>query len=170
MGCVVTGAAAQDTLAVPPIAAGEGNIFHTTINAYGNRLSGLTVFQPESDAALRVLFTTFAGPTLLDLRITPGGYEKIYALRQLDRRAVLRALSKDFALAAGFATTPNKKERIVYHYDHQRKIRAELFAKKKKMLTAEYFYACDRLEKILLTHHTFKMTITLLKLTDDGTE
>ncbi len=182
-GCFCTQAQAR-----VPLWAGDDGLFHTTIEVYGHTISGLTVLQTEGADTLRVLFTTFAGPKLLDLRITPTGYETLYAVKQLDRKLILKTLYKDFAVLAGWyllaglptadyqgtATCRREvqltaKERLYYYYTaaDDTMTGAELFAKKKKMLSVGYYYAGGALAQVRLTHHTFNMRLLLLKLKGD---
>lgn len=76
--------------------------YHTAISSYGKYFSGISYFKNTADTSLRVLFTTYTGLKLLDLRLSPKGCECMYAMEQLNKPVVLNLLCHDYSLVSGF--------------------------------------------------------------------
>ena len=73
----------------------DSYIFKSSISIYSHDLSGILVIKKLSNTSCRVAFTTEFGNTLLDMTVTPTGYEKHFAIQKLDRKVILKTLAKD---------------------------------------------------------------------------
>lgn len=171
------------TLTVNNLSAQKNNeeisLFNAVIDVYGNTISGIMAIKQESDDKFRILFTTVAGPKLLDMYITKDNYEVIYAVKKLNKKIILKLFQKDFALVTGlyfdksyfdmpkeeYRIPLNKKDTAIYHAgmtgEYFNINKAEYKGKKKILFDAVYEYDKYTIEKIVLQHYNFKMTITL---------
>src|SRR5207342_1911679 len=80
----------------------SSSLYKASIDVTGHHLSGLLVIKAMPDSSWRAVFTNEAGVTFVDLGFQKDGtYTVHHAIRQLNRRAVLTTLKKDFTLIIG---------------------------------------------------------------------
>jgi hypothetical protein len=80
----------------------RSSLYKASIDVTGHHLSGLLVIKAMPDSSWRAVFTNEAGVTFVDLGFQKDGtYTVHHAIRQLNRRAVLTTLKKDFTLIIG---------------------------------------------------------------------
>jgi hypothetical protein len=163
--------------------------FDAGIDVVGKHISGLLLIKHMPDSASRVVFTNEAGIKFLDFEFKASGEFNVHhVIRQLDKKAVIRLLKKDFGLLLGlpFKGKPawrswEKDSEIFYgvaqnnesHYfitggDCSSLHRLESASGQKKMVSL-YFYGPDlqKPDSIKLQHHTFDMQIELRKIARD---
>jgi hypothetical protein len=152
------------------------NFFSAVIEISGRTVSGIMVIKKDEhrENRYRILFTTVAGPKLVDMYITRDGYEILYVEKKLKKRLVLGLLHKDFALISGLylsntncesdscSVKLSKKKSAHYSFDAQNRIcKAEYRGKGKLLSDVVYTYSHDVMESISLQHYNFRMKITL---------
>lgn len=160
-------------------------LYSAGIDIVGNHISALLFIKVMPDSSYRVVFTNEAGVTFLDMGFLRDGTVKVYTVvKQLDRRAVINTLRKDFELILGlpfksrqFARYTNGDE--VYYAVGQKKERAyfitnkdcaylqrlERGSKRKRVVSvAVSRHGYPEPEKIEVTHHTFNMQIKLTRI------
>ncbi len=160
----------------------ETLFFNAVIEVSGKTVSGIMVLNREDSSRYRMLFTTIAGPKLLDMDITAIDYQKNYCIKQLDRKVILKFFQKDFAMVTGLlrgnpGTTKKttgedggwveeipvkKKDTVKYFLAGETFItKAQYNSKKKQLFEATYSYVGNKLESITIQHFNFSMHITL---------
>ncbi|HTF21173.1 MAG TPA: hypothetical protein VK658_24020 [Chryseolinea sp.] len=78
------------------------SLYQASINVTGHHLSGLLIIKAMPDSTWRTVFTNEAGVTFVDIGFKKDGSSVVHhAIRQLNRKAVLTTLKKDFALIIG---------------------------------------------------------------------
>jgi hypothetical protein len=149
-------------------------VFNAKITVAGTELTGIAIMKREN-ARCRVLFTTVAGPKLLDMYVDAGGHELLYAVKKLKRKKLLKFLQKTFALITGVylaspdrecsaaecrVSLPKRDEARYLFDDSSRIVAAEYLHKNKPVFKSEWHYSSDTLEYILLQHPavTFRLT------------
>jgi len=152
--------------------------FNAVVEVSGHTISGIMVIKKDEHekARCRILFTTIAGPKLMDMYITTNDYDILYVVKKLKKKILLRLFQKDFALIAGlYLAEQNKncendscsiqlsrKKSVNYLFDRQNRIsRAEYRGKGKILFDVVYSYNQDVIESISLQHYNFNMKITL---------
>jgi hypothetical protein len=76
--------------------------YNAGVDVMGKHLSGLLLLKNMPDSSHRVVFTSEAGLTLFDFGFSAGGDFKVYnIINQLNKRAVIQILRKDFELVLG---------------------------------------------------------------------
>lgn len=70
--------------------------FKANITVLNRDYTGMMILNRENDSSYRVILTTGVGPKLIDMSITSKGYTKLYAIKQLNRKALLNMLWEDF--------------------------------------------------------------------------
>lgn len=160
-------------------------LYSAGIDIVGNHISALVFIKVMPDSSYRVVFTNEAGVTFLDMGFLRDGTVKVYtAVKQLDRRAVINTLRKDFELILGL---PFRSQQLVRYTDGEEVYYAT--AQKKEwayFITNKDCAYLQRLErgskrkrvvsvvvsqpgypepvKIEITHHTFNMQIKLTRI------
>jgi hypothetical protein len=154
--------------------------FNAVVEVSGHTVSGIMVIKKVEDEKnrYRILFTTVAGPKLMDMYISQNDYQILYVVKKLKKKIILGLLQKDFALISGLylsgenrhcendSCTVNlsKKKSAHYSFDAQNRIsKAEYRGKGKLLFDVVYSYNQDGIESIALRHHNFDMKITLTK-------
>ncbi|MDR1593753.1 MAG: hypothetical protein LBS43_04605 [Prevotellaceae bacterium] len=151
--------------------------FNAVVEVSGRTVSGVMVIKKDEANKCRILFTTVAGPKLMDMYISQNDYKILYVIKKLKRRIILRQFQQDFALISGlylFGDNKNcendsctvilpKKKSAHYSFDAQNRIcKAEYRGKGKLLAEVVYIYNNnDEIESISLRHHNFNMKITL---------
>jgi hypothetical protein len=141
-------------------------VFDAKIAIAGTELTGIAIMKREN-ARFRVLFTSIAGPKLLDMYVDADGHELLHAAKKLKRKKLLNFLQKTFALITGaYLASPNrecsaaecrvslpKRDEARYLFDETRRIvAAEYLHKNKPVFKSAWSYSSDTLEYIRLQH------------------
>ncbi len=163
-------------------AESETQFFNAAIKTYGKQLTGVMAFQKESDEKYRVLFTTLAGPKLLDMYISTDSYEIIYCIKELNKKMILQFFQKDLSVLVGLPrnkpkkgqmqdsllleTIPVLKKDTVFYYSQNSILKKEMYKSKEKYLfTVDYLYDNNkRMIEIRLEQLNFSMNINLKPL------
>lgn len=159
--------------------------YTASIDVVGKHLSGLLLIKEMPDSSRRVVFTNEAGITFLDFEFNAANQFRVkQVMKQLDYKAVVELLQKDFALMLGipFTTPPytawssgneffygvtQKKETAYFitGLDCASLRRLELGSRRKRKVTVT-FAGSDlrRPDALTIQHYTFNMVIALKKL------
>jgi len=160
----------------------DETFFNANIEVSGHTISGIMLIKKDErkENSYRILFTTIAGPKLMDMYISPDGYEILYVVKKLNKRIILRMFQTDFALISGLYLSGenkncengncviklSKKKSAHYSFDNENRIiNAEYRGKRKILFDVIYTYNQDIIDTISLQHHNFNMTITLKSIT-----
>ena len=74
-------------------------LYKAEIDVVGHHLSGLLLIKTLPDSTIRMVFATETGYKFFDFSFSPdGGFKVFYVVRQMDKKAVIKTLSKDFEL------------------------------------------------------------------------
>jgi hypothetical protein len=77
----------------------RSELFNTQVNVAGKHLSGLLIIKSMPDSSLRMVFSNEAGFKYFDFEFTEAGeFRVFYVIRQMNKKAVLQTLRKDFEL------------------------------------------------------------------------
>jgi hypothetical protein len=77
----------------------NASLYYTTVNVVGNHLSGLLLIKKMPDSSTRLVFSNEMGFKFFDFEFALDGSFKVYAvIKQLNKKAVLKTLRKDFEL------------------------------------------------------------------------
>jgi len=160
-------------------------LYNTKVDVVGKHLSGLLLIKTMPDSSTRLLFSNEMGFKYFDFEFSAGGIFKVYyILPQMDKKAVLTTLRKDFELLLmqhldmekSFA---RKKDGLFYHGFPQSKgnnyyitdsacsqlIRLERASKRKAVVVAVMQHYTDGMpDSIGISHANFDFTIGLKKL------
>jgi hypothetical protein len=148
--------------------------FNAIVEVSGHTISGIMVIKKDKqeENKCRILFTTVAGPKLMDMYITPDDYKILYVTKKLKKKLILRLFQRDFALVSGLylpnrnedscSVNLSKKKSAHYWFDARKRInKAEYRGRGKLLCDVVYTYNNDDVETIVLQHYNFKMKITL---------
>ncbi len=159
--------------------------FDASIDVAGQHISGLLLIKTMADSSRRVVFTNEAGITYLDFGFLRDGTFKVFnVIHQLNRKAVITTLRKDFELIIGLPFHKGKFLRFVageevYFGVKQKKETAYFITSKDcaSLQRMERGSARKRVvsvsvqppgyptpERLELTHHTFNMQIKLTRI------
>ncbi len=160
-------------------------LYNTKIDVVGKHLSGLLLLKAMPDSSTRLVFSNEMGFKFFDFEFSAAGVFKVYyILPQMDKKAVLTTLRKDFELllmqhlapAKAFAL---KKDGLVFHGFPQTKgnnyyitdsacgqlLRLERASRRKPVVTAVMQHYADGMpDTIGITHENFNFTIGLKKI------
>lgn len=162
--------------------------FYTTqVDVVGKHLSGILVFKQMPDSSTRIVFTSETGPTFFDFEFTANGNFTVhYILDQMNKKAVIKTLRKDFELVLLHNTSPangylltDTTQHLHYYAFPQEKgtnyyvtnesctelFRAEKSSKRKPVVVAQMLnYQNGLPDTIGITHKKFNFTIALKRL------
>jgi len=159
--------------------------YNASVDVMGNHLSGLLLFKNMPDSSQRVVFTNEAGITFFDFGFSKLGDFKVYnVIEQLEKKAVIQILRKDFELVLGLpfrsgiysrfikgeeiyfgAAQKNETAYFITNKDCASLPRLEWGSPRKRKVSVilpESNYPAP--EKIELSHHTFNMQIKLSRI------
>ena len=160
-------------------------LYNTKIDVVGKHLSGLLLLKAMPDSSIRLVFSNEMGFKFFDFEFSAAGVFKVYyILPQMDKKAVLTTLRKDFELllmqhldpAKAFAL---KKDGLVFHGFPQTKgnnyyitdsacgqlLRLERASRRKPVVTAVMQHYADGMpDTIGINHENFNFTIGLKKI------
>jgi hypothetical protein len=165
--------------------ADSTGLYTISINISDNNFSGLLLFKKNNDSTIRAVMLSEMGPKILDIDLMPSSYKVNFAIKQLRRKFILKALYADFAGITGISTYRKPLEIIITDslsikscklssnkiitYSTNSKssnICAQIIDKQKK--EAIIFYFCKEVnscpDSIFLQHCNFNMDIRLKKI------
>lgn len=161
-------------------------LYSTQVDVVGKHLSGLLIIKAMPDSSTRLLFANEAGFKFFDFGFKGKEFTVYHIIDQMNRKAVIKTLRKDFALLLMQPVVPYKSHGMLlegenyhvfsegkdhYYYitdaDCSRIVRMERGSKRKKVSTI-FSTADDRNipDSIRIQHHNFDFTITLKRLQD----
>ena len=74
-------------------------LYKAEVNVIGNYLSGLLLIKKMPDSSTRMLFSNELGFKFFDFGFSKdSGFKVYYIIKQMDRKAVIKTLRKDFEL------------------------------------------------------------------------
>jgi hypothetical protein len=162
----------------------ETSWFTASIDVIGKHISGLLFIKRMNDQTTRVVFTNEPGVKFFDFEFGPvGQFKAIDVIPQLDKKAVVNTLRKDFDLLLGipfrnplqawqlgdeiYYGAVQKKETAYFITDRDCASlqRMELGSKRKKKVTVTLLGSQPGSpDSVTIHHHTFAMDIVLKKL------
>lgn len=161
------------------------SLYYTTVNVVGNHLSGLLLIKKMPDSSTRLVFSNEMGFKFFDFEFRPDGSFKVYAvIKQLNKKAVLKTLRKDFELILmehlkGDDVSVHSSNDLIYYVAPQTKgynyyitdrtgdklVRLERASKRKTIVTAMMEnYNNGIPDTIGIAHQTFHFTIGLKRI------
>lgn len=130
-------------------------LYNTQVNVIGKHLSGLLIIKTMPDSSTRIVFTSEAGFKFFDFGFSGDDFTVYYIYKEMDKKAVIKTLRKDFELVLmnrlntekpyvldkegeRYYTFPDGKDHYYYvtNSDCSRLIRMERGSKRKKVMTA----------------------------------
>jgi hypothetical protein len=162
----------------------ETSWFTASIDVIGKHMSGLLFIKRMDDGSSRVVFTNEMGVQFFDFEFgTSGQFKAIKVIPQLNKKAVITTLRKDFELLLGipfknpvqawqmgneiYYGAAQKKETAYFitGRDCASLQRMELGSKRKSKVTVILSGSMlSSPDSVVIHHHTFAMDIVLKKL------
>lgn len=163
----------------------NASLYYTTVDVVGNHLSGLLLIKKMPDSSTRLVFSNEMGFKFFDFEFTEGGGFKVYSvIKQLNRKAVLKTLRKDFELILmeglkGDEVSVRSGNGLVYYIVTKTKgynyyitdstgnklVRLERASKSKTIVSATMEnYSNGVPDTIGIAHQTFHFTIGLKRI------
>jgi hypothetical protein len=160
-------------------------LYNTKVDVVGNHLSGLLLMKTMPDSSTRLVFSNELGFKYFDFEFAPGGAFKVYyVLPQMNKKAVLTTLRKDFELLlmqhleTGNSVVRKKDGLLYYDFPQQkgnnyyitdtacrRLVRLERASRRKPVVTAVMQdYTGGMPDSIGISHANFNFTIGLKKI------
>lgn len=157
-------------------------LYKTEVDVVGRHLSGLLVLKLMPDSSTRVVFTSEMGLTFFDFEFARDGAFTVHRIiEQMDKKAVIKTLRKDFGLvllehtAGGRVLTdgvnryyafPQEKGTNYYITDSScaHLIRVEKAGRKPVVIAQMLHYQEGVPDSVNIDHQLFHFTITLKKL------
>ena len=160
-------------------------LYNTKVDVIGKHLSGLLLVKAMPDSSTRLVFSNEMGFKFFDFEFSAAGTFKVYyILPQMDKKAVLTTLRKDFELllmqhldtemafvrkkdGSFYYGFPQSKGNNYYITDSacQQLLRLERASERKPVVTAiMQNYADGMPDSIGISHAKFNFTIGLKKL------
>lgn len=161
------------------------NWYNATVDVIGKHISGLLLIKTMSDSSRRVVFTNEVGVTFFDFGFGKDGSFKVHQIiEQMDKKAVVNLLRKDFELIMMqrakdaklqaytrngeiFYALPGKKETDYFITDKECSslLRIEKASKRKKKTEVRIWNGNQQApDSVHLKHFTFDMQIGLKKI------
>lgn len=163
-------------------------LYTTQVDVIGKHLSGLLIIKTMPDSTVRIVFSNEAGFKFFDFGFEGNDFKVYYIFSQMDKKAVIKTLRKDFELVlmrhldAAKAYVAKKEGdlyhvfpdgRDIYYYvtdtacDHL--IKMERGSKRKMVVEALLQPGADTMpDSIGIKHHNFNFTIQLQRLQRDA--
>ena len=159
-------------------------LYDTKVDVVGNHLSGLLLIKRMPDSTLRMVFSNEMGFKFFDFEFAPNGNFKVYSIiKQMNKKAVLKTLRKDFELvlmehlnAAQSIRVSNEQLYYVFpqtkgfnYYitdtSSSKLLRMERASNKKTVVTATMDNYINGIpDSIGISHKTFNFTISLKRI------
>ena len=74
-------------------------LYKTNVSVVGKQFSGLLLVKTTQDSSIHLVFTSETGITFFNFEFSQtGGFKVHYILKQMDRKAVIKTLRKDFEM------------------------------------------------------------------------
>ena len=160
-------------------------LYKAGVDVAGNHLSGLLMIKRMPDSSMRLVFSNEIGFKFFDFEFSNGGGFKVFSIiKQMNKKAVIKTLRKDFELIMMELTDQanvviRKDEGLVYYtypqakgYNHyitnssgDELVRMERSSKRKPVMEAimkNYINGIP--DTIGITHKNFNFTIGLKRL------
>lgn len=159
--------------------------YQASVDVLQRHVSGLLLIKELPDGNTRIVFTNEVGVTFFDFEFHPdGNFKIIHIINQMDKKAVVNTLSKDFEILLGFPFRKVKlnawQEVDKLYYGVTRNGETAYCVTDLKCSSLHYLeLGSNRKRKVTLDtsgdnpkspdtieirHHTFDMKITLKKL------
>ncbi len=164
-------------------------VYSAQAEVAGRHLTGLLMIKAMPDSSIRMVFTNEAGFKFFDFGFSGDNFTVYYITEQMNRKAVLKTLRKDFELILMQHTRQpfaviRKKDEWYYDFkngkDHYYYItdsacssllRMERGSSRKKVVEAYLGNFTNHMpDTIAIRHVNFNFTITLQQLDDDAAE
>lgn len=165
----------------------ETSWYTTSVDIMGKHISGLLLIKNMPDSSQRLVFTNEVGLTFFDFEFSNGSFTVHTVISQLDKRAVVQTLRKDFELILGIPFRDKtlkrlgtdeetyfgvvKKNETAYFIttkDCAYLRRLEWASSRKRKVSVQFpgstFPSPD---KVILKHYTFDMQIELTRILKD---
>jgi hypothetical protein len=160
-------------------------VYHAQVDVIGRHLGGLLVIKTMPDSSIRLVFASEMGLTFFDFGFSREGRFTVYhIIHQMDKKAVIKTLRKDFELVlwehtdigqVRFLTDgsdryygfPQEKGINYYITDSActHLLRAEKASRTKTIVTARLLdYSNGMPDSIFISHKKFPFTIALKRL------
>jgi len=83
----------------------NGTVYKTTVDVVGKHLSGLLLIKKMPDSSMRIVFTSEIGFKFFDFGFSKdSGFKVYYVIQQMNKKAVITTLRKDFELVMMYNT------------------------------------------------------------------
>ena len=160
-------------------------LYKTTVDVTGHHLSGLLLIKKMPDSSTRMVFSNEMGFKFFDFEFTKDGDFKVYSvIKQMNKKAVLKTLRKDFELVMmdrldNSKVSVRKNDGLLYYVFPNEKgfyyyitnssttnlIRMERASKKKTVVEAVMqHYVKGIPDTIGISHKTFSFNIGLKRI------
>ncbi len=84
-------------------------LYKTQVSVTGKQISGILLFKTMPDSSIRVVFSNEIGFKFFDFEFSAdNGFKVFYIMDQMDKKAVIKTLRKDFELVLMRHTEPGK--------------------------------------------------------------
>lgn len=163
-------------------------LYNTQVDVTGKHLSGLLIIKAMPDSSIRIVFSNEAGFKFFDFGFEQNGFKVYYIFEQMDKKAVIKTLRKDFELVlmkhlnAEKRYTAKENDNLyhifpdgkdIYYYITDNNcdslIRMERGSKRKKVVEAIVLKSADQMpDTIGIKHHNFNFDIQLKRLYKDA--
>ncbi len=162
-------------------------LYNAQVNVMGKHLSGLLIIKAMPDSSIRIVFSSEAGFKFFDFGFYKNAFKVHYIFSQMDKKAVIKTLRKDFELvlmqhldAPGSYTLQSDgnyyhvfaDDKDFYYYITDSActnlLRMERGSRKKRIAEAIMHNRSDGMpDTIGIKHHNFNFDIGLKRLRDD---
>jgi hypothetical protein len=160
-------------------------LYNTQVDVVGRHLSGLLLIKKMPDSTTRMVFSNEVGFKFFDFEFSPnGGFHVYSAIKQLNKKAVLKTLRNDFNLILmqkldTAAVAYYKNNHYLYHilpatrgYNYYitdstatQLIRMERASNRKTVVEAVMLHYNNGIpDSINIAHQTFQFTIALKRI------
>lgn len=159
-------------------------LYKAAVDVAGNHLSGLLMIKKMPDSSVRLVFSNEIGFKFFDFEFSnDGGFKVFSIIKQMDKKAVINTLRKDFELVMmekidSKDVLIRKDDSLVYYtfqvekgYNHYitnktgDELRLERSSKRKPVMQAIMKnYVAGIPDTIGITHNNFNFTIGLKRL------
>jgi hypothetical protein len=159
--------------------------YDASVDVMGRHVSGLLLVKEMPDRSVRMVLTSEAGFTFLDMEFGPEGQFQVkHVFPKLDKKPVIQTFRKDFELMLGFPFRNNDYQawssgnEVFYGFPQKKETayfitgpdcaslrRMEMGSKRKRKVSV--VLSGDDLrhpDSVRLTHHTFDMVMNLKKI------
>ncbi|MFT3751305.1 MAG: hypothetical protein QM768_23540 [Agriterribacter sp.] len=163
-------------------------LYTTQVDVIGKHLSGLLIIKTMPDSSVRIVFSNEAGFKFFDFGFEQDDFKVYYVFDQMDKKAVIKTLRKDFELVlmrhldAQQSYTAKENQGLYHVFPDGRDIyyyitndtcdsltRMERGSKRKKVVEAFIQPGADNVpDSIGIRHYNFNFDIQLKRLQRDA--